>query len=139
MDANNAPEDAEFADMIDLLSTNGQPVPAFTLESILEKAVEKAPKDINGNVARGCFADWLGDRKNRRHIPHRIEKCGYAPVRNTDVKSGLWVINGTSQVIYARNVMSVRDRHAAADALVRYPEPPKGELYSDRRSSTPDF
>jgi hypothetical protein len=26
--------------------------------------------------AHGDFADWIKDRKNRRTIPHRLEKCG---------------------------------------------------------------
>jgi hypothetical protein len=27
------------------------------------------------------LAEWLTDRKNRRQIPYRLEKCGYIPVR----------------------------------------------------------
>ena len=66
VDANRAPEDAELADVLDEL---GNP-DATTLVRITNAG------------ARGDFADWLEDRKNRRVIPHRLERCGYVPVRN---------------------------------------------------------
>jgi hypothetical protein len=59
------------------------------------------------------------DRKNRRIIPHRLEKCGYVHVRNDGAKDGLWKINGARQVIYAKSTLSIRDRHTAADGLVK--------------------
>ena len=43
---------------------------------------------------------WLRDRKNRRSIPHRLEKCGYVPVHNGAAKDGLWTVNGKRQAIY---------------------------------------
>jgi hypothetical protein len=61
----SAPEDAELADTLDLL---GRPE-VTTLEHIKR-------------VAPSEFALWLGDRKNARRIPHRLEACGYVPVRN---------------------------------------------------------
>jgi len=51
-------------------------------------------------------ADWLLDRKNRRAIPHRMERCGYVPVRNDTAEDGLWVINGRRQAVYARALTS---------------------------------
>jgi hypothetical protein len=60
---------------------------------------------------------WLQDRKNRRQIPYRFEKCEYVPVRNDAADDGLWVINGKRQVIYAKACLSVRDRYAAARKL----------------------
>ena len=69
------------------------------------------------NEATGDFQTWIMDRKNRRQIPYRFEQCGYVPVRNDAAKSGLWVINGKRQVIYARASMSSRDRLAAACEL----------------------
>jgi hypothetical protein len=50
-------------------------------------------------------------------IPHRLEKCGYAPVRNDAAKDGLWKINGVRQVVYAKTTLSIRDRLAAANDL----------------------
>jgi hypothetical protein len=45
---------------------------------------------------------WIRDRKNRRKIPHRLEKCGYIQVRNDDAKDGLCKINGARQAVYSK-------------------------------------
>jgi hypothetical protein len=100
VDANRASEDAELADVLDRL---GEPN-ATTLFRVQ-------------NEATGDFQTWIMDRKNRRQIPHRFEQCGYVPVRNDAAKSGLWVISGKRQVIYAKASMSSRDRLAAACEL----------------------
>jgi hypothetical protein len=99
-DANRAPEDAELADVLDEM---GNP-DATTLTRMAAKATSS-------------FAEWLNDRKNRRVIPHRLEKCGYVPIRNDGAKDGLWKIKGARQVIYAKSCLSVRDRHIAASDL----------------------
>ncbi len=52
--------------------------------------------------ATGDFQAWIRDRKNRRVIPHRLEKCGYVPVRNDYAKDGLWKIYGARQAVYAK-------------------------------------
>ena len=57
--ANSAPEDAELADVLEAL---GNP-DAVTLGQLIEKAVG------------GDAGDWLMDRRNRRAIPHRMERC----------------------------------------------------------------
>jgi hypothetical protein len=64
------------------------------------------------------FQEWLRDRRNRRQIPYRFEKCGYTPVRNEAADDGLWVINGKRQVVYAKACLSLRDRFAASQELV---------------------
>ena len=63
------------------------------------------------------FLFWIGDRKNRRAIPHRLEGCGYVPIRNASAKDGLWKINGARVAIYAQKVLSVNQRLSAAAAL----------------------
>jgi hypothetical protein len=60
---------------------------------------------------------WIKDRKNRRSIPHRMEQCGYVRVRNDTNKEGIWKVNGSRQVIYAKSILSVRDRFLAARKL----------------------
>jgi hypothetical protein len=100
VDANRSPEDAELADVIDRL---GNPA-ATTLARLM-------------NEATGDFETWIRDRKNRRAIPHRLEQCGYVPVRNDAAKDGLWKINQARQVVYARDDLSIRDRIKAAQAL----------------------
>jgi hypothetical protein len=101
VDASRAPEDAELADVLDAL---GNP-DAVTLERIQRQAT-------------GDFQGWLRDRKNSRRIPHRLEKCGYSPVRNEGAEDGLWRINRRRQVIYAKSELSIRDRIAAANRLM---------------------
>jgi hypothetical protein len=101
VDANQAPEDAELADVLDRM---GNP-DATTMIRITAAAM-------------GELETWLKDRRNRRAIPHRLEKCGYVPVRNDASSQGLWVINGTRQAIYAKDTLSIRDRFKAASSLV---------------------
>jgi hypothetical protein len=102
VDASRAPEDAELADVLDQMGTPN----ATTIILIT-------------NHASGSFKDWLLDRKNRRAIPHRLEKCGYVQVRNDAVKDGLWVLSGKRQVIYAKSDLSLPDRLKAAGDLAR--------------------
>jgi hypothetical protein len=92
-DANRAPEESELADLLESLS---EPQ-AVTLGRIQSSA-------------EGDFADWIKDRRNRRAIPHRLEKCGYTPVRNPDAADGLWKISGRRQVVYAKTELSLRDQ-----------------------------
>jgi hypothetical protein len=101
VDASQAPEDAELADVLDRM---GNPE-ATTLIRITAET-------------RGEIETWIKDRKNRRAIPHRLEKCGYIPIRNDASKQGLWVINDTRQTIYAKSSLSIRDRLKAASSLI---------------------
>jgi hypothetical protein len=100
VDANRSPEVAELADTIDSMQSRD----AITLMDIM-------------NHANADFGAWIRDRKNRRVIPHRLEKCGYVPVRNEAAQDGLWVINGSRQVVYAKSDLSVSDRFKAASHL----------------------
>jgi hypothetical protein len=97
VDASRAPEDAELADALDLL---GNP-DTVTVSQVAYRTTE-------------AFAEWLRDRRNSRRIPHRFEACGYVAVRNEHRTTGLWVVEGKRQIIYAKASLSVRDRIAAA-------------------------
>jgi Family of unknown function (DUF5906) len=101
VDASRSPEDAEFADALDVLSNPN----AVTLVQIKSKT----------NSAE--FAEWLGDRKNSRKIPHRMEACGYEPMRNKDATDGMWKICGKRQVIYVKRELNQHDRHKAVEEL----------------------
>lgn len=101
VDASRAPEDAELADVLESLGTPD----ATTIMRI-------------ANQANGDFQAWIRERKNRKQIPHRMEKCGYVPVRNEAANDGLWRINNARQVIYAKSSLTVRDRLAAANRLI---------------------
>ena len=99
-DANRATEEPELADALDKLENPK----AVTLSQIQGKANDD-------------FLNWLTDRKTRRIIPHRLEKCGYVPVRNPDAIDGLWK-KGTRQVVYAKKDMTFREQLAAAQKLI---------------------
>jgi hypothetical protein len=104
VDANRAPEDAELADVLDRM---GKPR-AVTLDQI--KGATK------GGVNE--FRLWINDRRNRRAIPHRLEKCGYTAVRNDAASDGLWKIGGRRQVVYAQSALPTTLQHKAVRALV---------------------
>ena len=69
------------------------------------------------NAATGDFEAWIRERKNRRVIPYRFERCGYVPVRNDTRDDGLWVINKVRQAIYVRKGLSISASIAAARRL----------------------
>jgi hypothetical protein len=100
VDAGRAPEDAEMADVLDLL----EKPKAVTLDQIRGRA-------------SGEFSQWLHERRNRRTIPYRLEQCGYAACRNDAAKDGLWVISKQRQVIYTQKGLTVAESLAAAAAL----------------------
>ena len=96
--SSRAPEESELADALDKI---GNPS-VTTLDEIISAAYGTT------------FAEFLADRKNRTKIPHRLEACGYVPVRNGDAKDGLWKIDGRRQAVYARKELSIRDQLGAA-------------------------
>jgi hypothetical protein len=102
VNASYAPEDAELADVLDKMGTPD----AVTLVQLIVKAT-------------GGTAEWLMDRRNRRAIPHRLERCGYVSVRNSDSDDGLWRIQDKRQAVYAKTTLSEVDRYHAAQDLKR--------------------
>jgi Family of unknown function (DUF5906) len=101
VNASSAPEDAELADTIEKL---GDPDAL-----VIRQLVENAPIG---------FALWLAERKNRRAIPHRLERCGYVSVRNPEAKDGLWKLKDGRQVIYVKATLSPAKAIEAARKLV---------------------
>jgi hypothetical protein len=106
VDAGRAPEDAEMADTLEMLKNPT----AVTITMICTYASES-------------FRDWLTDRRNSRQIPHRLEAAGYVAVRNDGQTDGRWKVEGKNQVIYAKRILSVRDRIIAATNLCRGSRP----------------
>ena len=98
VDANRSSEEAELSDAIEQL---GYP-DALTLVQ------------LQGATSGTPLWEWLSDRKNRRTIPHRLEQCGYAPVRNQSANDGLWKISGKRQAIYAKSQLPLRAQLEAA-------------------------
>jgi hypothetical protein len=90
---------------MDLLDKLGCPT-ALTIVNLVEKA-------------GGDMAEWLLDRRNRRALPHRLERCGYVSIRNRDAKDGLWKFNDRRQVIYVRAELLREQQLEAALMLVQ--------------------
>ena len=95
--ASHAPEDSDLADALDEL---GQP----QICSLL--LVLTSP--------RGAALEWLLDRRHRRSLPHRMERCGYIACRNPYADDGLWKINGRRQTLYAKANLEPQQRLQAA-------------------------
>ena len=107
VNANRTGEEGELQDVLDKL---GNP-DAVTIKQIADEAP----------FSRGDYGldDWLRDRKNRKAINHRLEKCGYRAVTNEVAKDGLWRIGGRRQVVYAKAELSLGKQQEAATALQR--------------------
>ena len=52
--------------------------------------------------ASGETSEWLLDRRHRRSMPHRMERCDYVPLRNPRAKDGLWKLQNKRQVVYIK-------------------------------------
>jgi hypothetical protein len=100
VNASRAPEDAELADVLDELDNPN----AVTIAELMTKA-------------SGEIAEWLLDRRNRRALPHRLERCGYVSIENPKAKDGLWKMKGGRQVIYAKSELTPQKREEAARQL----------------------
>ena len=102
--ASQAPEDSELRDVLDYLR---QP-DALTLEML-----------VGGARALGMneLADELADRKNRRRVPHKLERAGYVPVRNPDADDGLFKVGGKRQAVYGRKSATTAAHIRAARGL----------------------
>ena len=103
VNSNRAPEDAELADALDGIGCPD----AVTISEI-----------SGSHSCSTSFSDYLRDRRNSRKVPHRLEGAGYVAVHNEGPKDGLWKVYGKRQVVYASKDLSVRERIAAAEALV---------------------
>jgi len=99
---NRAPEDDELSDVIEKM---GNPDAMTRMQLVA--------------AATGEAADWLMDRKNRRTIPHRLERCGYVSARNPYSKDGRWKIAGANQTVYVKTALSREMQAKAAQKLAR--------------------
>lgn len=100
----NAQRGVEEPELQDLLDALGRPV-AATLDTLIRRA---AGTDLH---------PWLIDRKNRRLIGHRLERCGYERLDNDTANDGLWKIGGKRQVVYVNMLAPPGDRWRAARDL----------------------
>ena len=100
--SNSAPETAELSDALELIRWPD----AVTLSDIV-------------GVADLSFAEWLKDRRNSRKIPHKMEDCGYRPIRNPTAKAGRWKVEGKDVVVYTKRELSTCAAISAAEKRAR--------------------
>jgi hypothetical protein len=103
--ASQAPEDAELADVLDDMERD-------------ELGQSKRPNVCSMlsilTSPHGASLEWLLDRRHRRSIPYRMERCGYIACRNPDADDGLWRINGRRQTLYVKASLSPEQRTQAS-------------------------
>jgi hypothetical protein len=100
--------------LLDYVDAPFGPPAVVTIEQLTATAAEVG----TGNRFDEIFT-WLQDRRSRRSIPYRLNKCGYAPVRNeADINDGQWRVGGRRVTIYGRKDLPLKDRIDAAQALV---------------------
>jgi hypothetical protein len=100
-----APEDA---DLLDILQLRGNP-PAIAISEIMHYAESHALQ----------LAEWLGERRNARQIPHRLEDAGYVRVFNSAATDKYWKVAGKREWIYVRKDIPISLRETAARELLR--------------------
>jgi Family of unknown function (DUF5906) len=85
LNANQAPEDMELADVFDDL---GWPE-AVTIVDLVSTPAAAA-------------LEWLLEHKSKRSMPYRLERCGYVSCRNPNTDDGRWKVGGKNQTIYVK-------------------------------------
>jgi hypothetical protein len=95
--ANIAPEDMELADAIEAMKAPD----ALTLADIVASP-------------GGASLDWLLERKSRRAMPFRFDRCGYVACRNPNSDDGRWKINDKNQTIYVKKTLPPQEQFRAA-------------------------
>jgi hypothetical protein len=91
----------DYAALADAIDALGKPE-VLTFKQLMEKAPS---------------LEALHDHKQRRRLNHRLEDCGYIPVRNPNADDGLWVVNKKRCVIYARGGLTSEQQDVAAREL----------------------
>jgi hypothetical protein len=102
VDINRSPEDSELADRIDDM---GNP-DVITVKRLMDHRPESD------------LSQWLRDRRNRRSIPHRLERCEYVSVRNPNAADGVWKIGTVRHVVYAKAALTLAQQLAAVAEFI---------------------
>jgi len=112
-EANQPQEESELLDALDRLNSP---------EAVTVRRIAAAAND--------GLAFWLRDRKNRRLIPGKLERCGYVRVPNPDSPSdGRWILpnwdeppHAERHTVYAPKALSAPKRYEAVQVLVAFGE-----------------
>ena len=130
-----APEDAELADAIDRLGRQlhpGEIEPGTPADQRRPDVFTLL--DLVGAKGNELLEDILAP-KNRRAVPHRLNRCGYRAHRNTIAKDGLWRIKGARQTVYVKAALSTEDRKTAVDKYLEGASTKNGSQREAERSN----
>lgn len=112
--ASTPPENTDLADAIDELGK------APLMQDFIVGTPPR-PKAITVTLVRstvsGAALEWMDRQK--RAVPHRMAKVGYALVKYSFAADGYWIINGKRQAIYAHELLSSQEREQSAWKLYR--------------------
>ena len=98
--------------------TAGAPDENSELRDIIEQIGNPTVLTIKrlADAADGGLAEWLGDRRSRRAVRHRLEAVGYVLVPNPDDHhDGHWKIDGRRQAVYGRSDIPAKERLFCAE------------------------
>jgi hypothetical protein len=118
VNANQTAEESELADVLDRMGQDptGDSTPSWP-DAVTIKQLAAVALTID---ADDLYAVLTGGVRASRAIPHKLGSVGYSPVRNEGDKQGMWKIAGKRTVIYAKEVLTRRDRYKAASDLKRW-------------------
>lgn len=104
--ANSNPDDVALSGLVN--GDSGTKPPVVTLGMLAERA--EAAGDTDLVIA-------LTDSKQRRRVPHMLERVGYTVVPNPNASDGLWRFKGRRQAIYGDASLSISERVKLAREL----------------------
>jgi hypothetical protein len=114
VDGAQAPEIPALRDALDKLGTRlGDGSVALRAAVTIEDIINTCASDVDP-----WLYEWLKVRTNVRTIPHRMETCGYVPLRNPGRSDGLWVVDGKRKTVFVLLSDDKETRLAAANALI---------------------
>jgi hypothetical protein len=103
---NNDPEEGELTSLLDEMGN-----PATVTIGELRSAAMSGSGDSSVSA--------LFERKERRAIPHKLERAGYVSVRNPGTTDGRWKVDGKNQTVYARRDLALADQLRAVRQRAR--------------------
>jgi hypothetical protein len=129
VNASMAPEGGELADLLDAMGVDARD---FGGELIRPDAVSPTILKREAATTNLEMHKWLDDRKNRRALPHKLERVGYSVVRNLEAEDGLCLVAGKREAVYVRaDIKGVEERLSAVRRLQE-----KEQARADARAAT---
>lgn len=118
VDTGTASEVPELRDAIDAIEEGDKNEAGVMVPVCVDAVVLNEVKTKAMNLHRELYT-WLDDKRNRRAIPHRMETCGYVPIRQQGPEDGLWKIGKKRVTIYAKSSLEISERYKAAEELCK--------------------